>query len=436
MPTLDEQAQISESIALLIPPLAPLEQLRATRRGTFHVCGLNHTRAEVEVRERYALDADATRALLVRIREEGIGEQALVISTCNRTELYLWSGADRAAERLYELFIAIGADAAPEAGPPPIYQYQRLEAVRHLFAVAAGLDSMILGENQIKQQLREAHTLSREAGCNGPDLHALVESAFRAGKRIRTETALNEGTLCVGKAAVLQGEERLGGLAGRTCLIIGAGKIGRMASRAISERRPGRLWIVNRTLERAEALAAELGGEAYSFENLPCLLPEADLILGAAHAPELVLRRDFYANIARDGERPRRVVMVDVAVPRILDPALESLDGVELYDIGQMEEIVETNRRQRVGAARHAWQIIEEEVEKYCASRAGATLAPLIRHLQTHFDEIFGQEQAQVEALLDEKEVARLHAAHHRIKQRLLHEVITQLKPLAGEATL
>ena len=223
---------------------------------------------------------------------------------------------------------------------------------------------------------------------------------------------------------------------GRTCLIIGAGKIGRMASRAISERRPGRLWIVNRTLERAEALAAELGGEAYSFENLPCLLPEADLILGAAHAPELVLRRDFYANIARDGERPRRVVMVDVAVPRILDPALESLDGVELYDIGQMEEIVETNRRQRVGAARHAWQIIEEEVEKYCASRAGATLAPLIRHLQTHFDEIFGQEQAQVEALLDEKEVARLHAAHHRIKQRLLHEVITQLKPLAGEATL
>jgi glutamyl-tRNA reductase len=405
-----------------------------------HVCGISHARAPLETLERYALSPDAARAMLGRVRSEAAASQAMVLSTCNRTELYAWSDAPDCAARLRALMLAIGAqaapDAAPDAAPPPLYEHRGLEAIRHLFAVESGLNSMILGENHIKRQAREAWEASQAAGTAGPDLNRAMQAALACGKRIRSETALNVGTLELDIAAILKAEQELGSLEGRVCLVIGAGKIGRRAARALAERRPARLLIVNRTPSKARAIAEACGGEAHGLDALPGLLPLADFVLGATYAPEYVVRLDALAQApARDGARV--ACLIDVAMPRVIDPRLAELPGVRLFDLEHMQEAVEANRRKRLDAARVAWDLVEEEIEKYRRAAAQAALAPAIARLRERFDHAVEQERPELDALmagLDEPARRKLKALHRRLKQRLLHEAIVELKErLAGE---
>ncbi len=390
-------------------------------RPTLHMCGINYNSAPLAIRERFALCPSRCAEELRRLREAGLAEQILILSTCNRTELYAFSTHGCFES---ELAAALRGLADPPIDATLIYRHRGVEAARHLFAVGAGLDSMILGENQVKGQLRAAYERSREHDAAGPDLARLVEAAFRAGKRIRSETELNSGTLDVGKAAVLQGETVLEGLAGRVCILLGAGKIGTVAARAIAERRPGRLLIVNRTLERAQPLANELGGEAFGIEALPKLLPEADFVLGAAYAPGLLLDRAVWER-AYGGPRPprRRLCMVDAAVPRSIDPALALIDGIELFDIEHMEEIVARNRERRQCAAQAAWRIIESELSCYREALVSAELGPTITRLSRRFDELFEQE---IPGCDEESQTRR------RLKQRLLHAVICEIKSIHG----
>jgi len=402
-------------------------------RMALYVCGLNHRRAPIAVRERYALSPEQCGALLRQYVSQGLADQILILSTCNRTEFYAYSARPQFARELREAFLALGRENG-DGDEPPIDEYEGDAAVRHLFAVGSGLDSMILGENQIKQQLTQAYELCRAEAATGPDLNRLIEASHRAGKRIRTETDLNAGTLCMAKAAVLRGEQVLGGLEGKVCMVIGAGKIGQIAARPIAERHPARLWIVNRTVERAGAIAAELGAEAYGLDSLDCLLPEAQFILGAAYAPELILDRARYEHFCAEG-RPERVCMVDAAVPRIIDPAIGELAGVELFDIEHMEEIVEENRQRRQEQASDAWVIVEEEVRKYLAAQHSATLGPVIQKLHAQVDEIFDEEREKLEVFCPPELIGKLKATHHRIKQRLMHEVIQEIKTrLMGRA--
>jgi glutamyl-tRNA reductase len=409
------------------------EQVARTRRPLPHVCGINHTRAPLELLERYALGPEAAANMLRRLREEAGADQALVLSTCNRTELYGWSDAPDLAARLREMLLAIGETTAPDAGAASLYEYRGLEAVRHLFAVESGLDSMILGENYIKQQVRQAWETSRALGADGPDLHRLMQAALRCGKRIRAETELNVGTLESDVAAILKAEQVLGTLTGRTCLVIGAGKIGRRAARAIAERMPARLLIVNRTVETARAIADACRGEAHGLDALPELLPLAEFVLGAAYAPEFVIPRAAYAEAIGRHCPPATVCMVDTAVPRIFDPDLATLPGVRLFDLEHMQEIVEENRRRRVAAAREGWRIVEEEVEQYRLALEQAELAPAIRRLRERFDRIFEEERAALEASAEDEAARRKReAAQRRIEQRLLHEAIVELKAKTG----
>ena len=397
-------------------------------RPVLHVCGLNHMRAQLDLREQYALSPEQVAALVRKFLSTGFARQVMVLSTCNRTEIFAFGERADFALELREAFLALGSNIDTPAGPPPIHEYEGIDAVRHLFAVSAGLDSMILGENQIKQQIQQAYEICRAEGASGPEMSRLVEAAHRAGKRIRTETGLNAGTLCVGKAAVLKCEHVLGSIEGKVCMVIGAGKVGKIAARAIAERHPGRLWIVNRTVEKAMEVAEGLGAEAYALEDLHCLLPEAEFILGAAYADELILDRALYERHCPPDARPARVCMIDAAVPRILDPALAQVEGVELYDIEHMQEITEENHRRRLSEAHQAWQIVEEEVKKFQAALKAADLAPVIQKLHGGVDRIFGEELASMAPECTTELLGKIEGMHHRIKQRLMHEVIQEMK--------
>lgn len=394
-----------------------------------HLVGLNHTRAPLAVRELFAFSPENVARQIDRLKAEHLADEIMLLSTCNRTELYAYGRGPVFAARLRERFLRLG-DLDPATQPADLYEATGLAAKRHFFAVGAGLDSMIVGETQIKAQVREAYRLSKEAGLAGARLRRLVEAAHHAGKRIRTETDLNVGTLCVGKAAVLRGEQHLGNLHGRLCMVVGAGKIGRRAALAIAERRPARLWIVNRTPERAAEVAAGLGGEPFGIDDLLCLLPEAELVIGAAYAPELVLSAESYTGACAPEGRPSRVCFVDAAVPRIFDPALDRLEGVARFDIDHLGEIVDANRRRREHAARHAWTIIDEEIENFAARLQEEALGPHIRRLNRRFKQIFEEEHARNG--LDETagDLDRLQRAHDRLRKRLMHETIQHMKQL------
>lgn len=398
-----------------------LEQLvkasaNPARRPWFYVCGHNHTTAPLAVREAFALTPERCTQELRRLRETGFCEQILILSTCNRTEIYAFNTRPHFDAELKTALASLAPDSPAAAALDP-YLHKGMEAVRHLFAVGAGLDSMILGENQIKQQLRESYQLSRIACALGADMSRVVEAALHTAKRIRTETDLNVGTLDVGKAAVLKGEEILGGIEGRVCMLIGSGAIGSVAARAISERKPARLLIVNRTLAHAMPLASELGGVAVPIEDLARHLPEADFVLGAANAPGLVVDRAMWEELFGGPVAPRPICMVDAAVPRIIDPALDQIEGVQVFDIEHMEEIVARNRERRHGAAEQAWSIVEAEVAAYRMALAAAEVGPMIERLGRRFDELF-----------DSENISSDDDSRRRLKQKLLHEVICELK--------
>ncbi len=423
--------------------LSTTEQLQQRIRDeTFHdlnisrhlplawLCGMNHISAPLAMRERFALNSGQAQDLIQHVRTDHNDCQFMIISTCNRTELVAFSNDPGFGIQLREIFVNIHPGIFDANMPPPIYEYSGIEAARHLFAVTAGLDSLLLGENQIKGQLKKAFENGLAGGAIGPEMHRLYASANHCSKRIRSETELNLGTLEVGKAAVLKGEMVLGGLKGRHCLVIGSGKVGRLAARAIAEREPSRFCIVNRSLRNAEMTASEAGAEARSLDELPALLADADFILGAAYAPELVLSESIYQKACRNRHRNTKVCMVDVGVPHILDKRLNSIDHVELFNLEEMQGIIDCHRRQRAGAAQHAWKIVDEEIESYRSALKSAELAPMIRRLDETISRILEEESILSPSAPKpiSQEMTRLQ--QHRLKQKLMHEMIREVRDL------
>lgn len=422
------------------PGAGPGTRLETTRSlpaptltGTAYICGINHERAELALRERFAMAPVRCEETLARIREEGLAEEALVLSTCNRTEIYAFAPArEDFGKRLREFFLSLAkvSDRSGEEAEhhAPLYNYEAIEATRHFFAVNAGLNSMILGENEIKNQVKRAFDLSVRMKMAGPNLHRLVEWANRSSKRIRTSTELNTGTLSVGKAAILRAEEILGTIEGKVCVVIGAGKVGRIAAEALAERRPKSLHIVNRTRKHAEEVARGLDAHVCAIGDIPDLVSTADLVLGAAFAPNFLVTRNMFeaARSVRQSRHP--VCLVDTAVPRILDHEIGTLDGVKLIDIGDLEVQIAINREKRITAAQHAWEIVEDEMEKFHAQLKTVNLGPVIESLKQRFDIAFGEEEAEFGDGVDEELRRRHRLSQHRLKQRLLHEAIDEIK--------
>jgi len=397
------------------------------------VAGLSHKTAPIEVREPFAFaEAALATALVELVKLPGVGE-AMIISTCNRVELYAGVDGEQVAEEVRRYLIdGRGLSRSIEQH---LYLHDGEAAVRHLFRVAASLDSMVVGESQILGQVKQAYGAALAAGTLGPLLTRTLPRAFAAAKRVRSETDVAKSSASVASAAVDLAGQIFGDLAGRDVLVVGAGKMGDLAARHLKASGIASLYVVNRTLQRAEELAARLGGRAAPWEDLDKLLAVADIVLCSTGASEPVIRRERIEKVMR-ARKGRWLFLIDIAVPRDVEPSVGDLENVYLYDVDGLQKVVEENLAGRQRGAAEADLILEDELKRFFAMEMTLGVVPTIKLLRERFTSI-----ARAEA---ERVVGRLQAASDKDRQlvkqlaeaivnKLLHQPLTALKRAAAE---
>jgi glutamyl-tRNA reductase len=376
---------------------------------TLALVGLSHHVAPVELRERVSLDA-ASAAALAR----SLGD-AVCLSTCNRTEVYLGDGDDaRAAAALAEI--------AGRSLDDVLYRLEADEAALHLFRVAAGLDSLVPGEGEILGQVRAAY----EAVSPGPVLDRVFRQALAVGKRVRSETAIGESPASVSSAAAALAAQVFGDLHGRRVLLIGAGRIGELAAANLSSRGAEIAFVANRTVETAAELAQRFGGAAIALDAVPGRLGEVDVVVSSTSAPELVLAASHVPTRHRSP-----LFFIDIAVPRDLDPAIGSLDGCFLYDIDDLEAVVAETLAGRRAEAERGEQIVADEAARFRAWRASLDVVPAIASLRARAEEIRSAELAKVEGRISDDERRTLESVTAQILNKLLHLPTIRMKEAA-----
>ena len=397
--------------------------------------GINHRTAPVEVRERMHIpESRLAQAVSDLIHREGIRE-GLILSTCNRVEVVTSAEDSVDAESIIQQFLADHHQL--ELGPYQrfFYRYQQQEVVRHLFRVASSLDSMILGEPQILGQLKRAYALAREAGGLNGSLQEIVNQALAVARRVRRETALGSAAVSVSYAAVELAKKIFGSLEGRTIFVIGAGKMSELAAKHLLSSGASSIYVTNRTYERAVQLAAAFRGTAIAFEQLFEHLPKADIVISSTGAAGYVVNKENVAKIL-SARRNRPVFFVDIAVPRDIDPLVNELDNVFVYDIDDLGQVVEANKKQREREAVWAEEIVQEEVRKTMRRLASRDLVPTIVALEDRLNAIREGEVERYHTRLGNltpEQRQAVDALTRGIMNKILHGPITELKSGAGQ---
>lgn len=401
------------------------------------VVGLNHKIAPVEVRERLAFGAErisaALRELVAAVEPyaraaQRVRGEVVMLSTCNRTEIYVCAPAG--AESAVRGFLSGYGQLSPDMLNAVLYTYRGDEAAYHLMRVAVGLDSLVIGENEILGQVKDAFQMAHAAGTAGPVLSALFRHAVQAGKRARNETDIGRAALSVATIVVELAEESFGSLADRTALLIGAGKMSTLTARALVQAGLRCVLVANRTYERAQKLAQSLGGRAVHFDALTENLIQADIVICSTGAPHVVLHvEDVQAALAARFDRP--LLVADLAVPRDADPAIGELTGVRLADIDDLERLVQAHHPLAVAVRQAAEAIVRGELDHFEAWCDARLSVPVIRALRARADAIC---QAELERTirrlgdLSPQQRRAIEAMGHAIVGKLLHDPILQLK--------
>jgi len=390
------------------------------------LAGVSHHTASIELRERVAIDREAAASFAGELVRNGNGQtEAVVLSTCNRTELYIASGDGDAGEIADRALLALaGADA--DALAPVAYRLSDESAALHLFRVAAGLDSLVPGEGEILGQVRDAY----EAGAPGAMLDRTFRMALHAGRRARLETAIGESPASVPAAAAALAQQVFEGLDGRRVVLVGAGRTSELTARNLRSRGATVTVVVNRTLEHAERLAAELGARALPLGDVAEAVTQADVVVSSTSAPGFVLTGDRLVSALRS-RRGRPVLFVDLAVPRDVDPALASVDGCFVYDVDDLEAVVSASLEGRRAEAVHAERIVAAEAERFRAWQASLAVVPAIASLRALAEEIRSSELARVEGKLPESERAVVDTVTAQIVNKLLHLPTIRMKEAA-----
>jgi glutamyl-tRNA reductase len=397
---------------------------------TLIALGLNHLTAPVNLREQVAFDADSTGfALQALAREPGV-EEALILSTCNRTELYV--------------SVAAGAEGVPQAWlgrhhqltagrlDEFLYRHDEDAAVRHMFRVATGLDSMVLGEPQILGQVKDAYQQARDAHALRAPMERLLQHTFAVAKRVRTDTRIGAHTVSVAFTAVRLAEQVFTDLRQACVLLIGAGDTIELAARHLADKQVRRLIVANRTLENAQELASRHGAYAISLTDLPQHLAEADIVISSTAARQPVVTHAMVEK-AIATRRRKPMFMVDIAVPRDIEPSVGELDDVFLYGIDDLRQVIDDNRRLREAAAREADAIIDLQVERYMAWRRALTVrnpaVDLRLHAEVYRDEVLEKARSMIARGKSPDEALAFLA--NTLTNKLLHHPSARLREAA-----
>lgn len=398
----------------------------------FIALGINHRTAGVEVRERVSFSPEQLPDALQRLRAEAGADEVAILSTCNRTELYC-AQDQLDAERLVEWVARFHGMTADEVRRSS-YLHQDAGAVNHMMRVAAGLDSMVLGEPQILGQMKDAWQTARTAGTLGPYLDRLFQSTFNMAKQVRTDTAIGENPVSVAFAAVSLARQIFADLRRSTALLIGAGETIALVARHLFEQGVGRIIVANRTLQRAELLSEPLGGQAIVLTQIPDILAECDVVISSTASPLPILGKGAVERALKQ-RRHKPMFMVDIAVPRDIEPEVGSLADVYLYTVDDLHEVIEENMRSRQGAAEAAERLIELGTGEFMQRLRALAAVDVVRSYRQKAEQARDQELQKALAKLQRgadpeqvmTEMARM------LTNKLLHEPSVQLKQMTAQ---
>lgn len=398
--------------------------------------GIDHRRAGVATRERLAFTADSLPTALTALKAVAGVEECVVLSTCNRTELYAVIGVDAHAEDAAQSLVRFLSDhrgVPMDVVAASTYCLDDLDVVRHLFRVSSGLDSMIVGEVEILGQVREALKAAQRACTIGKWLSTLFRHALQVGKRARSETGISHNAASVSYAAVELARNLIGDIRSSQVLLVGAGRTAELVARTLVSNGVEGLAIVNRTLDHATRLADTLGGSAHRFDSLLPLLVAADIVISSTDAPHAVLTAETVRQVLQ-ARRGRRLLLIDLAVPRDVEPAIGTLPDVHLYDLDDLERYVERNLERRAEETYKVDAMIVEEIDRFVAWQSSHRVVSTIAGLQRRAEQVRQAELDKVSlrlSRLSPEERQAVEAATRGIVSKMLHHPITLLKEVA-----
>lgn len=397
------------------------------------IIGTSHHVAPLEERERLAIhDGDEASAVFELLKLPGVRE-AVVVSTCNRVEIVMAGAESPALLGATQQFLSDRFGLGEGWLDRYMYRKRDVDAVQHLFRVTSSLDSLVIGEPQILGQVKRAFALSGQAGGTGPLLNRVFHQAFRVAKRVRTETKVAENAVSVSYAAVELGKKVFGSLQGRRVLVIGAGKMGGLALQNLVAAGAREVHVINRTEARAHELAGRYGGTAHSFDKLDELLGQVDIVISSTGSQHFVVKHEM-VKAALPKRKYRPLLLIDIAVPRDIDPRCESLQNVYVYDVDDLQKVVETNMASRRGEASRAEGIVLVEANDFQKKLAEVAVVPTIVGLRDRLTELRDSEFERIrrtEPALSPEAIEALQRYGHALINKILHEPTVALRESA-----
>ena len=398
----------------------------------FFVIGVNHKTAPVEIRERFAVSEAKLPDALRQLTDFPGVEEGMIVSTCNRVEIFARSkNSECDLKGFVQKYYGLDRDLFE----PHIFEHNGKDAVRHVFRVASSLDSMVVGEPQILGQVKEAYAVARAVGAVQSQLDTLLTRAFAVAKKVRTETAVASSSVSVASVAVELAQKIFGELNGKVVYLVGAGKMCELAARHLLAHGAAKIYVSNRTYERAVALARKFNGEAVPFEKLYDTVDRADIIISSTGAPHAIFRKEHGERFLKS-RKNRPMFFIDIAVPRDIDPGLNDLDGIFVYDIDDLQQVVVSHIGDRKREAERAEALVADEVERFESRLQTLEVVPTIVSLQEHLETV---RQAEIDRLrgrlgeLSPEQEMAVEALTKGIINKIMHTPITTLKSAARD---